>query len=75
MKEINTFPSTKEMTRRRFLATTAIAGAGLPLIGNAAHHKKKTTKKKIKITKVSSNFERERLVRPHGFKGRYVNEL
>ncbi len=63
------------ITRRRFLATTAMAGAGIPVAGLASRHQKNSGLKTIKITKVSSNFEREPLIRPHGFKGRYVNEL
>ncbi|MCX6327479.1 MAG: twin-arginine translocation signal domain-containing protein [Bacteroidia bacterium] len=64
------------VTRREFLRTTGVAGvatlAGAHLIGSSAVNE---TKKKITITEVSSNFEREPLIRPFGFKGGYMTEI
>lgn len=63
-------------SRRAFLKTTGTAGAatiaGLHSnyifgINNSA--------KQIKITGVNSNFERELLIRPFGFKGGYMTEI
>ncbi|HLF33673.1 MAG TPA: enolase C-terminal domain-like protein [Cyclobacteriaceae bacterium] len=62
-------------TRRDFIKATA-AGAGMiicsPLSGmmNWDRHKKQIT-----ITDVDSNFEREPLIRPFGFKGGYMHEI
>lgn len=50
------------------LATmTGINGFAQPVFGLA--------NKKIKITRVDSNFEREPLIRPFGFKGGYMTEI
>jgi L-alanine-DL-glutamate epimerase-like enolase superfamily enzyme len=65
------------INRRDFIKTSAMAaGAGmigsLPVIDDAAADK---SKKLIKISDVSSNFEREALIRPFGFKGGYMREI
>lgn len=63
------------LTRRTFL-TQASAGMAMTLTGlpipNAAM---KGASKNIKITKVDSNFEREPLLRPFGFKGSAMREV
>jgi L-alanine-DL-glutamate epimerase-like enolase superfamily enzyme len=65
------------ITRRDFIKTSAIAAGGSMLGGYSV--KKEMTDRKpdklIKITEVSSNFEREPLIRPFGFKGGYMREI
>ncbi len=66
----------KSFTRREFIQTTGVAGAatfagfngmGASVVSGALHP--------ITITEVNSNFEREPLVRPFGFKGGYMTEI
>jgi L-alanine-DL-glutamate epimerase-like enolase superfamily enzyme len=63
-------------SRRNFVRTTGIAGgitAALPAFSlNKAVMK---NNKMIAIEKTSSNFEREPLIRPFGFKGGYMTEI
>ena len=63
-------------TRREFLKTTGVAGVALMtgLHGYGANVFNNATKK-ITITGVNSNFEREPLIRPFGFKGGYMTEI
>lgn len=63
-------------TRREFIKTVAAAGTAvsLPLdvlVSSCAP----AGKRKITISRVSSNFEREPLIRPFGFKGGYMREI
>jgi L-alanine-DL-glutamate epimerase-like enolase superfamily enzyme len=62
-------------TRRDFIKVTA-AGAGMiissPLSGVI---KMDQHRKQITISEVDSNFEREPLIRPFGFKGGYMSEI
>ncbi|MEI6141368.1 MAG: enolase C-terminal domain-like protein [Mariniphaga sp.] len=62
--------------RREFLKTTGIAGAtvvaGLPVLGASSAS---DNPKPITIAEVNSNFEREPLIRPFGFKGGYMTEI
>ena len=65
------------ITRRDFIKTSAIvSGAGLfvnlPLAG---YPLERNSVKTITITDVDSNFEREPLIRPFGFKGGYMREI
>jgi L-alanine-DL-glutamate epimerase-like enolase superfamily enzyme len=65
------------ITRRNFIKTSALAAGGT-MIGHV--HVKgdpegKMPGKVIKIAEVSSNFEREPLIRPFGFKGGYMTEI
>ena len=64
------------VSRKEFLRTTGIAGAvaltGLPASGVTAGP---AVAKPITIADVSSNFEREPLIRPFGFKGGYMSEI
>ena len=66
-------------SRRHFLSgSAAVAGlslAGSSMILNSANAGAKTSSNPIEIAKVSSNFERETLVRPFGFKGGYMTEI
>ncbi|MGV8138865.1 MAG: enolase C-terminal domain-like protein [Mangrovibacterium sp.] len=64
------------ITRRGFIKTTGVAGAAT----FAGFHTPGAsfipmTLKKITIAKVNSNFEREQLIRPFGFKGGYMTEI
>lgn len=62
--------------RREFIATTGTAGfvalSGLPVMGVP---KLPVPAKTVTIHEVSSNFEREPLIRPFGFKGGYMTEI
>ncbi len=65
------------ITRRDFIKTSAIAAGG-SMLGHLPVNEESTTKmtpKMIKISEVSSNFEREPLIRPFGFKGGYMKEI
>jgi hypothetical protein len=63
-------------SRREFLVQSGAAASltmlGLP--GISVQSNKKDVKP-ITITKVNSNFERESLIRPFGFKGGYMTEI
>ena len=63
-------------SRRSFLKTTSVAGiasmTGLPGLGAA---ETRSSAKPITIAEVNSNFEREPLIRPFGFKGGYMKEI
>lgn len=63
--------------RREFISRVSAAGVAalinpLSLIGNSVSV---PLPKKIKVTGVSANFEREPLIRPFGFKGGYMTEI
>jgi L-alanine-DL-glutamate epimerase-like enolase superfamily enzyme len=62
--------------RREFISTAGIAGSvamtGLPAMGASCHP---AAAKAVTIYEVSSNFEREPLIRPFGFKGGYMTEI
>jgi L-alanine-DL-glutamate epimerase-like enolase superfamily enzyme len=64
------------ITRRGFIKTTGVASAAT----FAGFHTPGASfvpmiQKKITIAKVNSNFEREPLIRPFGFKGGYMTEI
>jgi len=65
------------ITRRDFIKTTSIvSGAGL--LGRSPltqYTTDKKSEKTITIAEVDSNFEREPLIRPFGFKGGYMHEI
>jgi L-alanine-DL-glutamate epimerase-like enolase superfamily enzyme len=65
------------ITRRDFIRTSAIAAGGSMLGKLPAKEAvtKSSPGKVIKIAEVSSNFEREPLIRPFGFKGGYMREI
>jgi L-alanine-DL-glutamate epimerase-like enolase superfamily enzyme len=64
------------MTRRNFIKTSTLAGAA-GFSGIYPHELLSGTQslKKITIQSVNSNFEREPLIRPFGFKGGYMTEI
>ena len=64
------------LNRRDFIKTTAFAGAAA-FSGIAPFSKpgRKDSFKNITIQSVGSNFEREPLIRPFGFKGGYMTEI
>jgi len=71
----------KGISRRKFLSTTVSTGAMagfLGVVGNCVpplkNGDKQMSLKTIRIKSVDSNFEREPLIRPFGFKGGYVTE-
>jgi len=64
------------VTRRDFLKTTGLAGAAtMSGLQTANAFGFNIPAKQITITGVNSNFEREPLVRPFGFKGGYMTEI
>lgn len=62
--------------RREFIRTAGVAGAavagGFPVMGNPLAG---TAEKVLTISNVNSDFEREPLIRPFGFKGGYMKEI
>lgn len=66
----------KNPSRRDFIKTTGIAGAatfsGIQTLGSTPAV---SAPKSITIAEVNSNFEREPLIRPFGFKGGYMTEI
>jgi hypothetical protein len=71
----------ENINRREFLVGSAtFAGAsllGLSTVSNTMGQEMsgEITKKQITIQEVNSNFERESLIRPFGFKGGYLTEI
>ncbi len=66
--------------RRDFIKKTSVIAAGVMLPGSPVRTAvysadKPGTVKNIRVSKVSSNFEREPLIRPFGFKGGYMKEI
>ena len=61
------------ITRRNFIKNTGAATALLAVPG--VFPIMKPTAKSIRISNVNSNFEREPLIRPFGFKGGYMTEI
>ena len=62
--------------RREFIKTTGIAGvATVSGISSLAGITMDSKLKSISIAEVNSNFEREPLIRPFGFKGGYMTEI
>jgi L-alanine-DL-glutamate epimerase-like enolase superfamily enzyme len=73
--------STKALSRRRFIQTAAAAVAASPAVfaqkpaAMPSGASKEKNAKGIKIANTNSNFEREPLIRPFGFKGGYMTEI
>ena len=73
--------SSKKMSRRDFLSSSAaLTGASFIGLSNIAHAGRARnvdlgSGKMITIQRTNSNFERERLIRPFGFKGGYITEI
>ncbi|MDP3001616.1 MAG: hypothetical protein Q8N38_00585 [Bacteroidales bacterium] len=64
------------VTRRNFIKTTAFVGAAtFSGIASCSLPGRKNSFKNITIQSVGSNFEREPLIRPFGFKGGYMTEI
>jgi len=66
------------MDRRDFIKSTGYAAAGIGALSAMPHlsgHMKNPPPKMIEITGVASDFEREPLIRPFGFKGGYMKEI
>jgi len=63
-------------TRRDFLKNTGLAGAAtLTGVHTISASPGQAATKPVTITGVNSNFEREPLIRPFGFKGGYMTEI
>jgi L-alanine-DL-glutamate epimerase-like enolase superfamily enzyme len=65
------------INRRDFIKTSAVVTGG-SLFGHLSNFKesrKKISDRLIRITDVDSNFEREPLIRPFGFKGGFMKEI
>jgi L-alanine-DL-glutamate epimerase-like enolase superfamily enzyme len=68
--------SINKISRRNFLKSSALAGAaGFSGIFPLSLLPNRTKLKKITVQEVNSNFEREPLLQPFGFKGGYITEL
>ena len=67
------------MTNRRKFIKTSLLAAGAAAVASPLEALvsscTNTGQKMITISKVSSNFEREPLIRPFGFKGGYMREI
>lgn len=65
-----------DLSRRSYLKTAAVATAGVLIKQpGMARSSGKQMQKPITIAAVDSNFEREPLIRPFGFKGGYMSEI
>jgi L-alanine-DL-glutamate epimerase-like enolase superfamily enzyme len=65
-----------KFNRREFIKSSTIAATGISLTGGQLMANSKPPEaKKITIAEVSSDFEREPLVRPFGFKGGFMTEI
>ena len=53
-----------KFNRREFIKSSALAATGISLSGGNLMAKNARVSKKVKITEVSSDFEREPLIRP-----------
>ena len=68
----------EQNSRRTFIKNSILATGGTTMLGIPdllATGKNVNQLKKIQITGVKSNFEREPLIRPFGFKGGYMTEI
>lgn len=67
---------TNNWTRRNFIKTVGVAGGTIVAAQSyALNSTKMKAAKTIKIEAANSNFEREPLIRPFGFKGGYMSEI
>ncbi len=68
--------TTENWSRRNFVKTSAVAAGGIAASpAFSANNFVMNEFKKITIAETSSNFEREPLIRPFGFKGGYMSEI
>jgi L-alanine-DL-glutamate epimerase-like enolase superfamily enzyme len=68
----------KQHSRRNFIKNTMLAVGASALtnpLDSMGFEKSALIPKTIRISKVNSNFEREPLIRPFGFKGGYMTEI
>ncbi|MCK5367944.1 MAG: L-alanine-DL-glutamate epimerase, partial [Cyclobacteriaceae bacterium] len=68
--------SINHISRRTFVKSASVVTSGImaaPIIGSCATKGQKD--KEITIAHINSNFEREPLIRPFGFKGGYMSEI
>ena len=66
----------KNWNRRDFIKTTGVAGGIFPIFPlGAANSISNNQMKQITISATNSNFERETLILPFGFKGGYMTEI
>ncbi len=63
------------MNRRAFVKSAGAFAAVTALDFNRSSCAKNIPLKTIRVTGVDSNFEREKLIRPFGFKGGYMTEM
>ena len=63
------------ITRRNFIKTTIAGAATFSGIASCPLPGRKNSLNNITIQSVRSNFEREPLIRPFGFKGGYMTEI
>jgi L-alanine-DL-glutamate epimerase-like enolase superfamily enzyme len=66
------------MKRRIFIKNSLMTGGlamTLPSLAETSSYMNKKNLKKITISRAESNFEREPLIRPFGFKGGYMSEI
>jgi len=67
------------MNRRNFIksagAIAALGAVALDQVSCSASVTKQKTMKPFRVTETNSNFEREPLIRPFGFKGGYLREI
>ena len=71
-------PKIFNMDRRDFIKSAGVTAGGIaaiPAFANFACSGQSQNTKLIEITGVSSDFEREPLIRPFGFKGGYMKEI
>lgn len=64
-----------DFSRRQFIKTAGVVGGAMTITPGYSLNKMSTTNKSIQISDTSSNFEREPLIRPFGFKGGYMSEI
>jgi L-alanine-DL-glutamate epimerase-like enolase superfamily enzyme len=67
----------KDQNRRTFIKNSMLTGSAIALNNPVSlfDNKGRQSRKEIQIKKVNSNFEREPLIRPFGFKGGYMSEI
>ena len=67
----------KDQNRRTFIKNSMLTGSAIALNNPVSlfDNTGRQSRKEIQIKKVDSNFEREPLIRPFGFKGGYMSEI
>ena len=62
-------------SRRNFIKTSGVIGGVAATMPSVAFNASNKTNKAITIAKTNSNFEREPMLRPFGFKGGFMSEI